>query len=129
MTRLSLRTRAGGPGGGLGRRAGPRRGLYAQAMARHELLWAEDHDAICEACARARFHSDHTSSAAADTVRLRESLGDEAALGQAVACLSVQQRPGPQAAALARRCGPQGCWIAAVTARGVCPRCSTSLWS
>ena len=111
------RRRGGGrprPGGGRGRRpwperrARPRR-LYEQALRRRELLAAEDRAAIAEAYAWALFHSDRRARSAARPPRrrcaLREDLGDDAALGQALACLSVQQWSGLQTGGRARVVG------------------------
>jgi DNA-binding CsgD family transcriptional regulator/tetratricopeptide (TPR) repeat protein len=58
------------------------------------LLSAQDRAELAEAHAWALFHSDRRSealTAAEEAVRLREDLGDDAPLGQALACLSVQQ--------------------------------------
>jgi DNA-binding CsgD family transcriptional regulator/tetratricopeptide (TPR) repeat protein len=72
---------------------------YEQALRRPELLAPEDRAGMAEAYAWALFHSDRRRDAlraAQDAVRLREDLGDDAALGQALACLSVQQWSGLQ---------------------------------
>jgi DNA-binding CsgD family transcriptional regulator len=76
--------------------------LYGQALCRGELLSREDRAEIAEAYSWSLFHSDRRRealNAAEEAVRLREDLGDDAALGQALACLSVQQWSGLQAAA------------------------------
>ena len=68
--------------------------LYEQTLRRRELLSTEEQAALAEALAWALFHSDRRREAlraAEQAVSLREGLGDEAALGQALACLSVQQ--------------------------------------
>ena len=73
--------------------------LYGQALRRHELLATEDHAGMAEAYAWALFHSNRRRDAlhaAEEAVRLREDLGDDAALGQSLACLSVQQWSGLQ---------------------------------
>jgi DNA-binding CsgD family transcriptional regulator len=76
--------------------------LYEQALLRRELLAAEDRARMSEAYAWALFHSDRRHEAlraAAEAVRLREDLGDDVALGQALACLSLQQWSGLRPAA------------------------------
>jgi DNA-binding CsgD family transcriptional regulator len=75
---------------------------YEQALRRHELLAPADRAGMAEAYAWALFHSDRRRDAlraAQVAVRLREDLGDDAALGQALACLSVQQWSGLQTGA------------------------------
>jgi AAA ATPase domain len=68
--------------------------LYEQALLHPELLAAEDRATIAESYAWVLFSSDRRSDAvraAEDAVRLRAALGDDPALGQALAYLSVQQ--------------------------------------
>jgi DNA-binding CsgD family transcriptional regulator/tetratricopeptide (TPR) repeat protein len=68
--------------------------LYEQALRRHHLLAPGDRAVIAEDCAWALFHSNRRQQAlqvAEDAVQLFEGLGDNAALGRALACLSVQQ--------------------------------------
>jgi DNA-binding CsgD family transcriptional regulator len=68
--------------------------LYGQALRRWKLLSVGDRAQIGEAHSWALFHSDRRGealTAAEEAVRLHQDLGDDAALGQALACLSVQQ--------------------------------------
>jgi DNA-binding CsgD family transcriptional regulator/tetratricopeptide (TPR) repeat protein len=76
--------------------------LFEQVLRRHDLLAPADRAELVEAYAWSLFHSDRRRealSAAEQAVQLREDLGDDTALGQALACLSVQQWSGLQAAA------------------------------
>src|SRR4029450_13408328 len=73
--------------------------LYGEALRHSKLLATEDRAQMAEAYAWALFHSDRRRDAlcaAQEAVRLRHDLGADAALGQAVACLSVQQWSGLQ---------------------------------
>lgn len=68
--------------------------LYEQALRRRVLLSPDERAALAEAYAWALFHSDRRREAlcaAEEAVALREDLGGDATLGQALACLSVQQ--------------------------------------
>ena len=103
--------------------------LYEQALLHPELLAAEDRARIAEAYAWALFHSDRRHEAlraAEDAVRLREDLGDDVALGQALACLSVQQWSGLRTGGRARlvRAGRRAARRGGDSA-GASPRCST----
>jgi DNA-binding CsgD family transcriptional regulator len=76
--------------------------LYEQALLRPELLPDEERAGICEAHAWTLFSSNRRHEAvraAEDAVRLREALGDDAALAQALSCLSIQQWANLQPAA------------------------------
>jgi DNA-binding CsgD family transcriptional regulator/tetratricopeptide (TPR) repeat protein len=68
--------------------------LYEHALRRRHLLAPVDQAAITEGQAWALFHCNRRQEAlrvAEDAVELYEGLGDNAALGRALACLSVQQ--------------------------------------
>jgi DNA-binding CsgD family transcriptional regulator/tetratricopeptide (TPR) repeat protein len=68
--------------------------LYEQALQRRALLSPEERAGLAEDYAWALFHSDRRRDAlraAEEAVALRADLGVDAALGQALACLSVQQ--------------------------------------
>jgi DNA-binding CsgD family transcriptional regulator/tetratricopeptide (TPR) repeat protein len=68
--------------------------LYEQALRRHRLLSPDERAGLAESYAWALFHSDRRYEAlraAEEAVALREELGGDATLGQALACLSVQQ--------------------------------------
>ena len=68
--------------------------LYEQADGAHRLLSPDERAGLAESYAWALFHSDRRYEAlraAEEAVALREELGGDATLGQALACLSVQQ--------------------------------------
>jgi DNA-binding CsgD family transcriptional regulator/tetratricopeptide (TPR) repeat protein len=76
--------------------------LYGHALRRRKLLGPPDEAALSEAYAWALYNSERPDEAvrvAEDAVRLREELGDDAALGQAVANLAIWQWSSMQPAA------------------------------
>jgi len=68
--------------------------LYRAALARRELLAPADEATLAEEDAWAEFHANHRQhglAAAEHAVELRERLGDDGALGRALATLALQQ--------------------------------------